>query len=141
MFFFPQANLKGSSSKPVPKRVEVKAGSNLAGIPNTGIKNLVSQASAAISSHLTLTNESKGGEVFQDKTGSVFFLLLYIRYNVEDRRNISCFDCYDRKITLSEGHLFQRRNVYTCTSVPSSLYLAAFIGQALRLWDTNQVLV
>ncbi|XP_065598746.1 protein NEDD1 [Cyrtonyx montezumae] len=66
---FSKANLKGSSSKPVSKRTEVKGGSNLAGIPNTGIKNLASQASAAISSHVTLTNESKGGEVLQNKTG------------------------------------------------------------------------
>ncbi|NXJ06582.1 NEDD1 protein, partial [Odontophorus gujanensis] len=68
---FSKANLKGSSSKPVSKRTEVKGGSNLAGIPNTGIKNPASQASAAISSNVTLTNESKGGEVFQDKTGSL----------------------------------------------------------------------
>lgn len=66
---FSKANLKGSSNKPVSKRIDVKAGSNLAGIPNTGIKNLASQASAAVSSHLTLTNESKGGEILQDKTG------------------------------------------------------------------------
>lgn len=58
------------------KRVEVKAGSNLGGIQNTGIKNVASQASATVSSHLTLTNENKGGEVFQEKTGNVVFLLL-----------------------------------------------------------------
>ncbi|OXB59837.1 hypothetical protein ASZ78_012391 [Callipepla squamata] len=66
---FSKASLKGSSSKPVSKRTEVKGGSNLAGIPSTGIKNVASQASAALSSHVTLTNESKGREVLQDKTG------------------------------------------------------------------------
>ncbi|NXE34016.1 NEDD1 protein, partial [Ptilorrhoa leucosticta] len=65
---FSKSNLTGSSNKPVSKRVEVKAGSNLGGIQNTGIKNVASQASATVSSHLTLTNESKGGEIFQDKT-------------------------------------------------------------------------
>ncbi|NXJ26106.1 NEDD1 protein, partial [Dicrurus megarhynchus] len=62
-----KSNLTGSSNKPVSKRVEVKAGSNLGGIQNTSIKN--SQASATVSSHLTLTNENKGGEIFQEKTG------------------------------------------------------------------------
>ncbi|NXA59127.1 NEDD1 protein, partial [Mohoua ochrocephala] len=66
---FSKSNLTGSSNKPVSKRVEVKAGSNLGGIQNTGIKNIASQASATISSHLTLTNENKGGEIFQEKTG------------------------------------------------------------------------
>ncbi|XP_068856605.1 protein NEDD1 isoform X1 [Aphelocoma coerulescens] len=66
---FSKSNLTGSSNKPVSKRVEVKAGSNLGGIQNTGIKNIASQASAAVSSHLTLTNENKGGEIFQEKTG------------------------------------------------------------------------
>ncbi|NXM81177.1 NEDD1 protein, partial [Oenanthe oenanthe] len=64
-----KSNLTGSSNKPVAKRVEVKAGSNLGGIQNTGIKNIASQASATVSSHLTLTNENKGGEIFQEKTG------------------------------------------------------------------------
>ncbi|NWY68450.1 NEDD1 protein, partial [Erithacus rubecula] len=64
-----KSNLTGSSNKPVSKRVEVKAGSNLGGIQNTGIKNIASQASATVSSHLTLTNENKGGEGFQEKTG------------------------------------------------------------------------
>ncbi|NXD33251.1 NEDD1 protein, partial [Copsychus sechellarum] len=64
-----KSNLTGSSNKPVSKRVEVKAGSNLGGIQNTGIKNIASQASATVSSHLTLTNENKGGEIFQEKTG------------------------------------------------------------------------
>ncbi|XP_058719260.1 protein NEDD1-like [Poecile atricapillus] len=66
---FSKSNLTGSSNKPVSKRLEVKAGSNLGGIQNTGIKNIASQASAAVSSHLTLTNENKGGEIFQEKTG------------------------------------------------------------------------
>ncbi|XP_041882105.1 protein NEDD1 [Corvus kubaryi] len=66
---FSKSNLTGSSNKPVSKRVEVKAGSNLGGIQNTGIKNIAPQASAAVSSHLTLTNENKGGEIFQEKTG------------------------------------------------------------------------
>ncbi|NWT85119.1 NEDD1 protein, partial [Lanius ludovicianus] len=66
---FSKSNLTGSSNKPVSKRVEVKAGSNLGGIQNAGIKNIVSQASATVSSHLALTNENKGGEVFQEKTG------------------------------------------------------------------------
>ncbi|XP_057878406.1 protein NEDD1 isoform X2 [Melospiza georgiana] len=66
---FSKSNITGSSNKPVPKRVEVKAGSNLGGIQNTGIKNIASQASAAVFSHLTLTNENKGGEIFQEKTG------------------------------------------------------------------------
>ncbi|NXH35660.1 NEDD1 protein, partial [Myiagra hebetior] len=66
---FSKSNLTGSSNKPVSKRVEVKAGSNLGGIQNTGIKNIASQASATVSSHLTLTNENKGGEIFQEKTG------------------------------------------------------------------------
>ncbi|NXN82937.1 NEDD1 protein, partial [Bombycilla garrulus] len=66
---FPKSNLTGSSNKPVSKRVEVKAGSNLGGIQNTGVKNIASQASATVSSHLTLTNENKGGEIFQEKTG------------------------------------------------------------------------
>ncbi|NXC85707.1 NEDD1 protein, partial [Cercotrichas coryphoeus] len=64
-----KSNLTGSSNKPVSKRVEVKAGSNVGGIQNTGIKNIASQASATVSSHLTLTNENKGGEIFQEKTG------------------------------------------------------------------------
>ncbi|NXW08562.1 NEDD1 protein, partial [Fregetta grallaria] len=67
---FSKTNLTGSSNKPVSKRVEVKAGSNLGGIQNIGIKNVASQASATVSSHLTLPNESKGGEVPQEKTGS-----------------------------------------------------------------------
>ncbi|XP_005519502.1 PREDICTED: protein NEDD1 [Pseudopodoces humilis] len=66
---FSKSNLTGSSNKPVSKRLEVKAGSNLGGIQNTGIKNIASQASATVSSHLTLTNENKGGEIFQEKTG------------------------------------------------------------------------
>ncbi|NWR52356.1 NEDD1 protein, partial [Regulus satrapa] len=66
---FSKSNLTGSSNKPVSKRVEVKAGSNLGGIQNTGIKNIVSQTSATVASHLTLTNENKGGDVFQEKTG------------------------------------------------------------------------
>ncbi|NXH84123.1 NEDD1 protein, partial [Edolisoma coerulescens] len=66
---FSKSNLTGSSNKPVSKRVEVKAGSNLGGIQNTGIKNIASQASATVSAHLTLTNENKGGEIFQEKTG------------------------------------------------------------------------
>ncbi|NXB99377.1 NEDD1 protein, partial [Orthonyx spaldingii] len=66
---FSKSNLTGSSNKPVSKRVEVKAGSNLGGIQNTGVKNIASQASATVSSHLTLPNESKGGEIFQEKTG------------------------------------------------------------------------
>ncbi|NXO79599.1 NEDD1 protein, partial [Sitta europaea] len=66
---FSKSNLTGSSNKPVSKRVEVKAGSNLGGIQNTGIKNIASQASAAVSSHLMLINENKGGEIFQEKTG------------------------------------------------------------------------
>ncbi|NXH71681.1 NEDD1 protein, partial [Hydrobates tethys] len=66
---FSKSNLMGSSNKPVCKRVEVKAGSNLGGVQNIGIKNVVSQASATVSSHLTLPNENKGGEVPQEKTG------------------------------------------------------------------------
>ncbi|NXM42670.1 NEDD1 protein, partial [Gymnorhina tibicen] len=66
---FSKSNLTGSSNKPVSKRIEVKAGSNLGGIQNTGIKNIASQASATVSSHLTLTSENKGGEIFQEKTG------------------------------------------------------------------------
>ncbi|NWH30978.1 NEDD1 protein, partial [Chloropsis hardwickii] len=66
---FSKSNLTGSSNKPVSKRVEVKAGSNLGGIQNTGIKNIASQASATVSCHPTLTNENKGGEIFQEKTG------------------------------------------------------------------------
>ncbi|NXI79704.1 NEDD1 protein, partial [Rhipidura dahli] len=66
---FSKSNLTGSSNKPVSKRVEVKAGSNLGGVQNTGIKNIASQASATVSSHLTLTNDNKGGEIFQEKTG------------------------------------------------------------------------
>ncbi|XP_054129824.1 protein NEDD1 isoform X1 [Melozone crissalis] len=66
---FSKSNITGSSNKPVSKRVEVKAGSNLGGIQNTGIKNIASQASAAVFSHLTLTNENKGGEIFQEKSG------------------------------------------------------------------------
>lgn len=73
--FFLQSNLTGSSNKPVSKRVEVKAGSNLGGIQNIGIKNIASQASATVSSHLTLPNENKG-DGLQEKTGTVFFLLL-----------------------------------------------------------------
>ncbi|NWV08967.1 NEDD1 protein, partial [Ptilonorhynchus violaceus] len=65
---FSKSNLIGSSNKPVSKRVEVKAGSNLGGIQNTGIKNIASQASATVSS-LTLPNENKGGEILQEKTG------------------------------------------------------------------------
>lgn len=60
-----------SSNKPLSKKVEVKAGSNLGGIQNIGIKN-ASQAS------VTSPNDNKGGEVLQEKTGSVFFLLLYL---------------------------------------------------------------
>ncbi|NXJ59382.1 NEDD1 protein, partial [Rostratula benghalensis] len=67
---FSKSNLTGSSNKPVSKRVEVKAGSNLGGLQNTGIKTVASQASATVSSHLTLPNESKGGEVLQEKPGS-----------------------------------------------------------------------
>ncbi|NWV77178.1 NEDD1 protein, partial [Dasyornis broadbenti] len=66
---FSKSNLTGSSNKPVSKRVEVKAGGNLGGIQNTGIKNIASQASATVSSHLTLPSENKGGEILQEKTG------------------------------------------------------------------------
>ncbi|NWU07337.1 NEDD1 protein, partial [Cephalopterus ornatus] len=66
---FSKSNLTGSSNKPVSKRVEVKAGSNLGGIQNTGIKNIASQTAATVSSHLTLPNENKGGEILQEKTG------------------------------------------------------------------------
>ncbi|NXY17623.1 NEDD1 protein, partial [Atrichornis clamosus] len=66
---FSKSNLLGSSNKPMSKRVEVKAGSTLGGIQNTGIKNIASQASATVSSHLTLPNENKGGEIVQEKTG------------------------------------------------------------------------
>ncbi|XP_064307436.1 protein NEDD1 isoform X2 [Phalacrocorax carbo] len=66
---FSKSNLTGSSNKPVSKRVEVKAGSNLGGIQNIGVKTVASQASATVSSHLTLPNENKGGEVLQEKTG------------------------------------------------------------------------
>ncbi|XP_076191221.1 protein NEDD1 isoform X2 [Aptenodytes patagonicus] len=64
---FSKSNLTGSSNKPVSKRVEVKAGSNLGGIQNIGIKNIASQASATVSSHLTLPNENKG-DALQEKT-------------------------------------------------------------------------
>ncbi|XP_064511477.1 protein NEDD1 [Pseudopipra pipra] len=64
-----KSNLTGSSNKPVSKRAEVKAGSNLGGIQNTGIKNIASQTSATVSSHLMLSNENKGGEILQEKTG------------------------------------------------------------------------
>lgn len=76
VLFFLQSNLTGSSNKPVSKRVEVKAGSNRGGIQNSSIKNIASQASATVSSHPTLTNENKGGEIFQEKTGNVVFLFL-----------------------------------------------------------------
>uniref|UniRef100_A0A8C5U9M5 NEDD1 protein n=1 Tax=Malurus cyaneus samueli TaxID=2593467 RepID=A0A8C5U9M5_9PASS len=66
---FSKSNLTGSSNKPVSKRVEVKASSSLGGIQNTGIKNIASQASATVSSHVTLPNENKGGEILQEKTG------------------------------------------------------------------------
>ncbi|NXB02338.1 NEDD1 protein, partial [Cnemophilus loriae] len=66
---FSKSNLTDSSNKPVSKRVEVKAGSKLGGIQNTGIKNIASQASATVSSHLTLPNENKGGEISQEKMG------------------------------------------------------------------------
>ncbi|XP_010294263.1 PREDICTED: protein NEDD1 [Phaethon lepturus] len=66
---FSKSNLTGSSNKPVSKRVEVKTGSNLGGIQNIGMKNIASQASATVSSHLALPNENKGGEVLQEKTG------------------------------------------------------------------------
>ncbi|KFU85488.1 Protein NEDD1 [Chaetura pelagica] len=66
---FSKSNLTGSSNKPVSKKVEVKAGSNLGGIQNTGIKNIGSQASATVLPHLTLSNENKGGEILQEKTG------------------------------------------------------------------------
>ncbi|XP_030335902.1 protein NEDD1 [Strigops habroptila] len=66
---FSKSNLTGSSNKPVSKKVEVKAGSNLGGVQNTGIKNVASQASATVLSPLALPNEDKGGEVLQEKTG------------------------------------------------------------------------
>ncbi|XP_050179390.1 protein NEDD1 [Myiozetetes cayanensis] len=66
---FSKSNLTGSSNKPGSKRVEVKAGSNLGGVQNTGIKNIASQTAATVSSHLTLPNENKGGEILQEKTG------------------------------------------------------------------------
>ncbi|KAM9388564.1 protein NEDD1 [Phaethornis superciliosus] len=66
---FSKSNPTGSSNKPAPKKVEVKAGSNLGGIQNVGIKNVASLAPATVSSHVTLSNESKGGEIFQEKTG------------------------------------------------------------------------
>ncbi|NXL48624.1 NEDD1 protein, partial [Podilymbus podiceps] len=67
---FSKSSLTGSSNKPIPKRVEVKTGSNLGGIQNTGIKSVAPQASATVPSHLTLPNENKGGEAIQEKTGS-----------------------------------------------------------------------
>ncbi|XP_071620537.1 protein NEDD1 [Heliangelus exortis] len=63
-----KSNPTGSSNKPAPKKVDVKAGSHLGSIQNAGIKNVASLAPAAVSSHVTLSNESKG-EVFQEKTG------------------------------------------------------------------------
>ncbi|XP_065526978.1 protein NEDD1 isoform X2 [Lathamus discolor] len=65
---FSKSNLTSSSNKPVSKKVEVKAGSNLGGVQNTGIKNAASQVSATVSS-VTLPKENKGGEVLQEKTG------------------------------------------------------------------------
>ncbi|NXG53905.1 NEDD1 protein, partial [Psilopogon haemacephalus] len=62
---FSKSNFTGSSNKPVPKRAEGKAGSNLGGIQSTGIKNVASQAPAI------LPSENKGGEVLQEKTGSL----------------------------------------------------------------------
>ncbi|NXD80212.1 NEDD1 protein, partial [Halcyon senegalensis] len=59
---FSKSNITGSSNKPVSKRVEVKAGSNLGGIQNTGIKNIASQAS------VTLQNENKG-DALEEETG------------------------------------------------------------------------
>ncbi|NXU50702.1 NEDD1 protein, partial [Turnix velox] len=67
---FSKSNFVSSSNKPTSKRVEVKAGSNPGGFQHTGIKNVASQASPTVLSHLTLPNENKGGEVFQEKTGS-----------------------------------------------------------------------
>ncbi|NXM68872.1 NEDD1 protein, partial [Serilophus lunatus] len=66
---FSKSNLTGSSNKSVSKRGEVKGGNNLGGIQNTGIKNVASQASVTVSSHLALPNENKGGEILQEKTG------------------------------------------------------------------------
>ncbi|KAM6303625.1 protein NEDD1 isoform 1-T1 [Podargus strigoides] len=66
---FSKSNLTGSLNNPVSKRVEVKADSNLGGIQNIGVKNIASQASTTVSSHLTLPNEGKGEEVLQEKTG------------------------------------------------------------------------
>ncbi|NWR93574.1 NEDD1 protein, partial [Furnarius figulus] len=66
---FSKSNLASSSNKPVSKRVEVKAGSNLGGIQSTGIKNIGPQTSATVSSHITLPNENKGGEILQEKIG------------------------------------------------------------------------
>ncbi|KAM6321474.1 protein NEDD1 [Aegotheles albertisi] len=66
---FSKSNLTGSSNKPVSKKVEVKAGTNLGGIQNTGIKNVASQASTTVLSHLALSNENKGGDILQEKTG------------------------------------------------------------------------
>ncbi|XP_061310538.1 protein NEDD1 [Pezoporus flaviventris] len=65
---FSKSNLMSSSNKPVSKKVEVKAGTNLGGVQSTGIKNVASQASATVSS-VTLPKENKGGEVLQEKTG------------------------------------------------------------------------
>ncbi|NXX43475.1 NEDD1 protein, partial [Tricholaema leucomelas] len=62
---FSKSNLTGSSNKPVSKRVEVKAANNLGGIQSSGIKNVASQAPAI------LPSENKGGEVLQEKTGSI----------------------------------------------------------------------
>ncbi|NXS53338.1 NEDD1 protein, partial [Brachypteracias leptosomus] len=62
---FSKSNITTSSNKPASKKVEVKASSNLGGIQNTGIKNIASQPSA------TLQNENKGGDVLQEKTGSI----------------------------------------------------------------------
>ncbi|XP_068524867.1 protein NEDD1 [Anas acuta] len=66
---FSKSNLKGSSNKPVSKRIEVKAGANLGAIQNIGIKNLASQTSATVSPPLTAPNDNKGGEFLQEKTG------------------------------------------------------------------------
>ncbi|NXD64281.1 NEDD1 protein, partial [Eolophus roseicapillus] len=67
---FSKSNLMSSLNKPVSKKVEVKAASNLGGVQNTGIKNVASQASATVSAPMTLPKENKGGEVLQEKTGS-----------------------------------------------------------------------
>ncbi|NWH79188.1 NEDD1 protein, partial [Piaya cayana] len=101
---FSKSSLTGSSNKPQSAKAEVKAGSNPGGIKNIAIKNAASQASAAVSSHLS--SESKGGEVVHEKTGSFPHSLDVVPSKETDHGKSADLNSFDDLSRNSLGDVF-----------------------------------